>query len=204
MTSVAPDSVVNRLQGALPQATQLPRNEPAPVPPVAPRVSTRRSTTVLLCLGLWSMLSFILVRQHVISSVLLSGESMLPTLKPGDSCLVHTWLARVQGYRRGDIVLFRDPVDHDLCVKRIIGLPGEEIRFVRGKVLIDGQPLEEPYLDGAMFTLNPKRDADAPLRIGPHQYFVMGDNRTTSLDSRFIGPIPHRELLGKLLVASRH
>ena len=97
--------------------------------------------------------------------------------------------------RRGDVIVFRYPKDPSRdFVKRVIGLPGETVEIHRGTVRIDGEVLEEPYLE--------ERDLSnlGPTLVPPDNYFVMGDNRDGSSDSRHWGPVPLENVVGKVLV----
>ena len=97
--------------------------------------------------------------------------------------------------RRGDVIVFRYPKDPSRdFVKRVIGLPGETVEIHRGAVKIDGEALEEPYLE--------ERDLSSlgPTLVPPESYFVMGDNRDGSSDSRHWGTVPLENIVGKVLV----
>jgi signal peptidase I len=97
--------------------------------------------------------------------------------------------------RRADIIVFRFPNDPSRdFVKRVIGLPGETVSMNRGEVFIDGDKLDEPYL---MERDSYKMD---PILVPPDSYFVMGDNRGHSSDSREWGPVPLGNIVGKVLV----
>ena len=98
--------------------------------------------------------------------------------------------------QRGDVVVFhiRDRQSADL-VKRVIGLPGETVEMREGRVYIDGELLPEPYLAGF-------DDADGPPVLVPaDHYFVLGDNRSVSYDSRIMGPIPQEDIIGKAWIS---
>ncbi|MBI4236245.1 MAG: signal peptidase I [Chloroflexi bacterium] len=122
------------------------------------------------------------------------GSSMEPTLQDGDLVLVSRAAYVRQAPQRGEIVLVRWPADGPEYLKRIVGLPGEEVRVERGRVLIDGVPLVEPSLAPL--------GSDAAVRdglwiLGEDAYFLLGDNRADSLDSRAWGPVSRRWIRGR-------
>jgi signal peptidase I len=98
--------------------------------------------------------------------------------------------------RRGEVIIFRFPNDPERdFVKRVIALPGETIDIQRGQVRIDGIPLAEPYIT------DPDRNNMRPQTVPPDSYFVLGDNRRASLDSRDWGPVPVANLIGRAWVS---
>jgi signal peptidase I len=146
--------------------------------------------------------------------------SMEDNLKVGDHIIVNkfiygpqgdnflTRLAPLRDIRRRDIVIFRFPEQPDTdFVKRVIALPGETVMIRNKKVYIDGRPLDEPYVvhdDPQIYPDQPalpepfrSRDQFGPFRVGPDQYFAMGDNRDHSHDSRFWGPVPRGMIKGR-------
>jgi signal peptidase I len=141
------------------------------------------------------------VRAYVAQTFFIPSASMEPTLMIGDRILVDKLSYHLHGVGRFDIVVFAKPpkeVDApgitDL-VKRVIGLPGETIWSRNGEVYINGKPLAEPFLPPGTVTTNiPKQ------KIPPHEYFVMGDNRSDSQDSRFFGPIPGSLIVGHVVL----
>ncbi|MBI3417861.1 MAG: signal peptidase I [Verrucomicrobia bacterium] len=152
----------------------------------------------LLCLGLWAALSFAVCSRYGAKPIVISGESMTPTLQPGEIRLAHRWLALLQGYHRGDIALIRDRDDNQFSIKRIVALPHDQLQFKNGSVYLNGRVLMEPYLPKDVTTLNPRRAAENVIELGSDEFFVLGDNREISLDSRYLGPVPGNRLLGKL------
>lgn len=114
----------------------------------------------------------------LVNSVIPSG-SMMNTINIGDRVLADRIFYRINGIERGDIVIFRISEDSNYLIKRAIGLPGETIEGKDGYVYIDGNKLEEPYVKDLL-------DEDfGPYVIPEDCYFMMGDNRTNSLDSRY-------------------
>jgi len=129
----------------------------------------------------------------------------------GDRILVDKLSYHLHAIGRGDIVVFarppREPATPGVkdLVKRVIGLPGETISFPDGRVLINGKPISEPWLPAGTVTtpLLPTIPGCVTVarncKIPPNDYFVMGDNRGDSQDSRFFGPIPRSLIVGKVV-----
>ena len=121
------------------------------------------------------------------------GYSMCPTLNPDDVVQAKALYVKV----RGDVVIVTDD-GGDLAIKRIVGLPGESVAIYRGHVYVNGQRLLEPYLASGTFTFksNPRNQRAEVWRLDADQYFVLGDNRYESRDSRHYGPLQGRDVHG--------
>jgi signal peptidase I len=140
------------------------------------------------------------IRLFVAQPFVVEGESMHPTFESGDYLIVDELTYRFEEPKRGDVVVFRYPNNPSVFyIKRVIGLPGETVSIQRGKVSItkpDGTKLtlEEPYVvaEDATYT----KDSV----IGKDEYFVMGDNRPQSSDSRIWGLLPKKDLMGRAFV----
>ncbi len=156
------------------------------------------------------LLCTVLLRTYVVQSFFIPSGSMLPTLQVGDRIIVDKLSYRLHGVHRGDIVVFARPPLEDQeyadLVKRVIGLPGETISSKNGDIYINGKKLNEPWLppgpDGYSGPLggedpHPQFDLPGPVHIPKGEYFVMGDNRTDSEDSRYFGPIPKSLIVGR-------
>jgi signal peptidase I len=155
----------------------------------------------------------LLLRTFVVQTFFIPSGSMEPTLQIGDRILVNKLSYHLHGVHRGDIVVFsRPPAENcggpevnDL-VKRVIGLPGDTISLSGGYVDIDGKRLAETWLPrSALGTTSqgPVGDASnlaSPYRVPSDTYFVMGDNRVNSCDSRYWGTIPRGLIVGKVEV----
>jgi signal peptidase I len=152
------------------------------------------------------LISFVLVfgfvRPVVAAPFHIPTESMVPTLMVKDRLLVNKLAYDLNDPERGDIVLFENQQDgKDPLIKRVIGLPGETLELRDGRVYVDGEPLEEPYLKRDPCRPGyPKTCSFGPVTVPRNHYFMMGDNRTNSLDSRFFGPVPEDDVVGEALV----
>jgi len=155
---------------------------------------TRRGY-IFLCVVLWTAITCLFIQHFVFTTVLVQGKSMMPTLKPGDGCLVNCWLPRFRGYHRNDIVVIRDPAKVELMAKRIIALAGDRVQLRGGRVYVNGQLSTESYLDPGTQTYS-RQLRDRVITVGANSYFVMGDNRAESEDSRFFGDIDRGDLVG--------
>jgi signal peptidase I len=140
------------------------------------------------------------VRTFVVQTFYIPSASMEPTLMIGDRILVDKLSYHLHAIGRGDIVVFAKPPgevtapDVKDLVKRVIGLPGDTISSPDGRVWIDGKPLREPWLTPGTVTTGIRTQ-----KIPAGEYFVMGDNRTNSQDSRFFGPINGSLIVGKVV-----
>jgi signal peptidase I len=147
---------------------------------------------VLLAIGLYLVINFAVQTVHVM------GSSMYPTVRNQDYLLATKIDYRLHAPQRGDIVIMRDPLDPSRdFIKRIIAVPGDRVLIRDGHVYVNGRQLQEGYLHGEMWTQYMTWPAAHPSNVqgqpmGSDQYFVMGDNRDHSDDSRIFGPI-HRD-----------
>ncbi|MFQ5523485.1 MAG: signal peptidase I [Acidimicrobiia bacterium] len=161
----------------------------------------------------------VVIKTFLIQPFWIPSESMVPTIQVNDRVMVNKLAYRFGEPQRGDIVVFTDPAAPDIeesipeavirsvleaigvrtrgrddLIKRVIGLPGETVEIKESQVWINGEPLEEPYID------HPFMPDDGPYTLGSGEIFVMGDNREFSFDSRRFGPIPLAHVIGKAFV----
>ena len=136
---------------------------------------------------------FFLCQRYVVAGGIVTERSMLPTLKEGSYYLINKYIYLLTRPQRGDIVVLRPHLyDSDQYIKRVIGLEEETLTLSGGKAYINGRLLDEPYTAGETY---PEM---GPLQIGKNHYFVMGDNRVESLDSRRFGTVGLKNIEGKI------
>ncbi len=141
-------------------------------------------------------LLILFVIRLAVQSFRTDGQSMEPNFHTDEYVLVNKAVYLFQQPQRGDVVIFHYPLDiHKDFIKRVIGLPGDTIHVTNTSVNIDGQTLREPYIR-VPFNFEMKS-----WKLAPDQFFVMGDNRDNSLDSRSWGPLDRSYIIGKVIVA---
>ncbi len=126
--------------------------------------------------------------------VRVEGTSMLPRLEDQDRLFINKLAYRVGEIHRGDVVVFLYPHDHEKSyIKRVIALPGDDLRIDHGQVYVNGNPIKENYVPEQF-----EDDRSQPdMTIPAHEYFVMGDHRSISSDSRDFGPVDRQLIYGK-------
>jgi signal peptidase I len=147
-----------------------------------------------------ALLVAVVVRQFVFQLFYIPSESMVPRLEVGDQVFVNKLAYDLGDPARGDLVVFTRPADWqdvpvDDLVKRVVGLPGERIQGKGGHVYVDGDRLPETYLPAGTSTSN-----FGPITVPPDHYFMMGDNRSGSNDSRMHSPVDRDEFVGKVFM----
>lgn len=123
------------------------------------------------------------------------GNSMAPGIRDGDRILVQPWSLLLGGVDRGDVVVLRYPLDPNLdYIKRVVGLPGDQVVMEAGSLWVNGERVEEGYVQ------DPDREIHLRTEVKPGHYFVLGDNRRRSSDSREFGQVPDGHLRGVVAV----
>jgi signal peptidase I len=207
---VTPDPNDPALAVEEPPVTGPPDVENPPAAPADNPSSTRwiKEAAIVVVVA---VLVAVLLRAFVVQTFFIPSGSMEPTLQIGDRILVNKLSYHLHGVDRGDIVVFsRPPAENcggpevnDL-VKRVIGLPGDVVSLTNGFVYIDGKRLDESWLpsseQGVTVAGPAGNDSNLarPYRVPTNDYFVMGDNRTDSCDSRYWGPISRSLIVGKV------
>lgn len=133
------------------------------------------------------------VRLFLVQPFYVEGASMEPNFFDKEYLIINEISYRFEEPQRGEVVIFKSPSDRRVYfIKRIIGLPGEKVEIQSGQVYINGQKLEEDYI------ANFSADDLAALALGPDEFFVLGDNRNNSHDSRRFGAVPRKDVVGKV------
>jgi signal peptidase I len=181
-------------------ATDLPVDEsPEPEPDEA---SPGRNALEWVGIIVLALIAAFLIKTFLLQAFYIPSESMDPTLKIGDRVLVNKLSYKAHQIRRGDIVVFErppaeqggDPAIKDL-IKRVIALPGERVEGHDGHIFINGKQLNEPYLPTGVTTTD-----FSSQTVPAKTYWVMGDNRPRSKDSRYFGPIGEDLIVGRAFI----
>lgn len=140
---------------------------------------------------------FGVVRPYVVELFYVPSESMVPTLEAGDRVLAAKFAYRLSEPRRGDIVVFEGAGSSEgPTIKRLVGVPGDVVSIKDGVLFVNGERKQESYVNYRLTDAN----FFGPAKVPEDSFFVMGDNRSDSRDSRWFGPVPEKDLLGKVLL----
>jgi signal peptidase I len=154
----------------------------------------------------------LLVQAFVVKPFRIPSGSMLGTLRPGDRVLVNRFIYHFRQPARGDVLVFKYPKNTRVVfIKRVVGLPGDVLQLRNGRLYVNGRTLAEPYVHRTGGLCDPTEPGDAvdastmyrpwsldkPYKVPAGCYFVMGDNRTNSDDSRDWGPVPSSDIVGE-------
>lgn len=166
-------------------------HRPAPrVPPASPHNAVALWVRDVAIAAIASVLFILFLYQPV----RVEGTSMMPRLENHDRLFINKFVYHFEAIDRGDVVVFHYPLDPSKSyIKRVIGLPGDRIQVIHGRVWLNGKQLREPYVPARY------RDTDsmAAMIVPPDCYFVMGDHRSISSDSRAFGPVERSLIYGK-------
>jgi signal peptidase I len=186
---------------------QMPNPEPLPAKTTANSAASKpkRAESILrqlfqclvvACLG---FTSYYVISTYFVQSVKVVGSSMLPTLHDSDHYLLNRWVYHFRSPSREDIVVIRDPSANCFSVKRIIGIGGDSVFLKDGAVYVNGRKLDEPYLPNGVPTYACGKIQEQLITCGKDQFFLLGDNRMNSADSRIYGPVPRQNILGMIV-----
>ena len=153
-----------------------------------------------------ALVAAVVVRTYVFESFFVPSGSMIPTIEIGDHMIVDKLSYHLHPVGFGNIIVFHKPANDPTTanihylVKRVIGLPGQTIWSHDGKVYINGKPIAEPFLPKGVQTHNIHTASGAPIHIPKNEYYVLGDNRGDSADSRVFGPISGSLIVGRVVL----
>lgn len=169
---------------------------------LTPQSSAKLFFLELFKLALLAVITIFLVRYFLFKPFYVRGASMEPNFFDKEYLIIDELTYRLKEPHRGDIIVLKSPLNKkEYFLKRVIGLPGETLKIRDGQVMIyneempDGFVLKESYLPNGLKTV-----PDASVVLGDDKFFVMGDNRFSSLDSRMIGPIDGSTIIGRVLL----
>ncbi|MBV9868068.1 MAG: signal peptidase I [Abitibacteriaceae bacterium] len=166
----------------------------ADAPPVSKWLNYLIEGTILVL----ALLLGLTIRWGIYETTIVTSGSMEATIQVRDRLLIDHRSSLHQHWQRGDIIMFTSPkswdVPDDTLIKRVIALPGETLEIRQGQVFINNQPIKETYLKEA-----PNQDNIGPISLEPNAYYVMGDNRNNSDDSRNNGPITDSRIEGRAI-----
>jgi signal peptidase I len=155
----------------------------------------RNPKRTLMRAGVLGVVCFVFFKfyffEQIIRQVRVDGNSMFPTYHDGTRNYVNKLAYRHADPKRGDVVAIRMAGEHEMLLKRIVGLPGETVAFAHGKLLINGKDIDEPYLK--QHSLPPDMD---PVTLKPDEYYVIGDNRMMSDQGR----IDRSRIVGRIIL----
>jgi signal peptidase I len=163
-----------------------------------PSQSTGSLVKELIKVAIIAVITIIGVRELLFKPFYVEGQSMIPNFQPNQYLIIDELTHRFRDYERGEVIVFKH-TDGQYLLKRIIGLPGERIKVANGKITIynnthpEGLVLNESYLPHDLQTVG-----EETVVLDKEQYFVLGDNRPNSLDSRRFGPISKEQITGRV------
>jgi signal peptidase I len=158
-----------------------------------------------------ALVAALLIKTFAVQAFYIPSPSMVPTLEPHDRVLVNKLAYDFHPVHTGDVIVFRRPpgdtsLNVDDLIKRVIALPGQTIYVANCRVYIDGKQLAQPWLPkgwqdpGSEYCTTWPGDLPNPYKVPAGDYFVMGDNRMDSYDSRYWGPLPGSYIVGRAFV----
>lgn len=178
-----------------------PTSSPSPISEVTPSRWRAFFKHLFFCLLLVALSygSFQFVTRYVMQSVHVVGQSMSPTLHDNERYVLNRWVYHVRDPKPSEIVVLRDPEDNSYAVKRIVAKQGDMVVVKKGHIFVNGEELQEPYLPKGTPTFTGPNYEEQMWICGVNQYFVLGDNRNNSADSRIYGAVSRQNILGMVV-----
>lgn len=168
--------------------------EPEKLPPQTLGMKIKQGLYDMLVMGM----AFLLFITFVMQTYAIEGASMEPTLLEGERVIAEKLSTRFGEIERGDVVVLLFPADvSKRFVKRVIAVPGDTVEVRHGRTVVNKKMVKEPYVPDEFRSF----ETSSPIVVPPGYYFVMGDHRTVSYDSRQFGFVPQRYILGRAIFA---
>jgi signal peptidase I len=171
------------------------RNESIEAVPKAPP-TLGRQLVHCLCAAVIAVGSYFVASHYLFQKVVVEGNSMKPTLHHADAFMLNRVEYLFRKPQSGDIVVIRDPEVGGLSIKRVVAVEGQSVELSGGRVYVNGSKLPEGYLPRGTMTFSYHQKDHERFECGNDQYFLLGDNRGESADSRVYGPVPRQNILG--------
>ena len=136
------------------------------------------------------IISVLIIRTFIVTPAIVEGASMDYTLEDGQLVFINKFVYNVKDIERFDIVVLKNEEDNDRIIKRIIGLPNETIEYNNNQLYVNGKLIEQPY--------EVKNTEDFAVKLNKDEYYVLGDNRAVSKDSRMLGAFKEKDIVGRV------
>ena len=169
-------------------------NKPGPTWWLRTILIGRKPKFTLVRIAVLVVTTFVVFKFILLPPVRINGPSMLPTFRENSIHFVNRLAYVWHEPRRGDVVSIRLAGNSIMYLKRIVGEPGETIEFSDGRLLVNGRVLDEPYVK------SPCRWDMPPQKLGPDEYFVVGDNRVMPIEDHYLGAAARSRIVGKVLL----
>lgn len=166
-----------------------------------PKPNQPLRTQLLQCgvVAVVALASYLIISHFVLQSVQVVGVSMSPTLKNTGYYFLNRCVYLLREPKASDIVVIRDPIDQGYAVKRIIAGEGDFVYLKGGHVYVNGRQLAEPYLSTGVPTFALSEQPELAVHCGKGEFFLLGDNRGNSTDSRVYGAVSRQNILGAII-----
>jgi signal peptidase I len=170
--------------------------------PVAPQPTMKREIFELAKMVVWLVVLFYGLRTFVVEGFEIRGHSMEQTLENNERVLVLKFVYTFRDIKQGDVIVFKFPDDPKRrFVKRVIGVPGDTVAMVDGDVFVNGMRIDEPYVHISSLSRTGASQNLKPTKVPKGEYYVLGDHRNVSSDSRSsMGAIPRHFIVGKAVL----
>jgi len=173
--------------------------------PLKLKLSSKETKFCLLEIVIIAIIYSLIIKTYIVQAYYIPSSSMEPTLKIKDRILVNKFIYKLQNPRRKDIVVFLSPVKKYMnIIKRVIGIPGDILKLIKGELYLNNRKLKENYIFSGInynfLYLTEKLQSIKKLMVPDNYYYVMGDNRARSMDSRYFGPVEKKLIKGKAFI----